>query len=464
MEIKQLSNDRSVSYSYSVAITQSELSAKIEDKLLEISGDPSYRIPGYRPGKVPVSVVRAREKGRVRPTVLEELSKEALEKIVEELGGELIAQPRASYKNIEDTNLTDNIEITFDLDMMPVIPKIDWENFAIKTYNVTVEEQDIDEEIEKIKENLKEYRDIEENRLTENGDMIVMDSVGKINGEEFKEGNMKDFRVKIGSGSLIDGFEEQLIGKELNQAFDIKVTFPGDYHVENLRSKEADFNINIKKILVADDVDLSQSETLAKLEVKSIEELREKIRQLFKGIADSSNRKNITSLIFEKLKKVEFDLPSYVLEQQVNNAATQEMNKDKENKEKDLDYYKEKVTQSVSEGFRLSVILSKIIESENIEIQQSDVESYINKELSQYPAGQAEKLLSYYSQSNNEQLMQKIKGEVLEKKAVDFIIDNYLNLKTEKVDAEQFRDIVVDKNNYLLSSNDTKSAEEDKKE
>lgn len=392
----------------------------------------TIEIPGFRKGKVPRKIFEQR-------FGVESLFQDAVDIVlpdaymnsVTETGIEPIDQPEIDIEQIERGK---PLIFTANVEVKPEVILGDYKGLEVEEQNVEVTDEDVDHELEHLREHQAELV-IKEDGEVENGDTVVMDFEGFMDGEPFEGGKAENHSLEIGSGQFIPGFEEQLVGKKSGDDTEVVLTFPEDYHEENLAGKEATFKVKVHEIKqkelpelddeFAKDVD-DEIETLEELKTKKKEELESQKKQ------EAENKKRET-LIEKASDNAQVDVPEAMVEteldQMVNEfeqrlqmqGMTMEMYSQFSGQDKEA--LKEQMKEDASKRVKTNLVLEAISEKEELEPTKDD----INEEL--------EQMSSMYS-VDVEQLKQMLGGntdmvkqDLKLKKALEFLEDNSKVLK-----------------------------------
>lgn len=387
----------------------------------------TIEIPGFRKGKVPRKIFEQR-------FGVESLFQDAVDIVlpdaymnsVTEAGIEPIDQPEIDIEQIERGK---PLIFTANVEVKPEVTLGDYKGLEVEEQDVEVTDEDVDHELEHLREHQAELV-IKEDGEVENGDTVVMDFEGFMDGEPFEGGKAENHSLEIGSGQFIPGFEEQLVGKKSGDDTEVVLTFPEDYHEESLAGKEATFKVKIHEIKqkelpelddeFAKDVD-DEIETLEELKTKKKEELESQKKQ------DAENKKRET-LIEKASDNAQVDVPDAMVEteldQMVNEfeqrlqmqGMTMEMYSQFSGQDKEA--LKEQMKEDASKRVKTNLVLEAISEKEELEPTEDD----INEEL--------EQMSSMYS-VDVEQLKQMLGGntdmvkqDLKLKKALEFLEDN----------------------------------------
>ena len=258
----------------------------------------------------------------------------------------------------------------------------------------------------------RSFKIIKKKRAAKNGDLVLFDYEGKIDGKAFDKNTGKDETVVLGSNKYIPGYEEQMVGLNINEEKNITVTFPSDYRETNIAGKKAIFHLKIKDIQervkkVPIDDQLAKELGEEKLDVLK-EKVKEKIQKDFKTLSNLKMRREVTEIL---LKKNNFEIPSKMLEQEVNFLKSQ--SQEKKNEKEVSDIAKRRV--------KLGIIISSISDDNKINVEDSDLTKAVVEEAQKYP-GKEKEVVEFYK--NNPQMMNNLRGIALEEKVMNFVVNS----------------------------------------
>ena len=414
-----------------ISVPADKVDVEVKNRLRQIA--KTQRINGFRPGKVPPSVIQKRYGKSVRQEVAGELMQR---NFVEAIVAEKInpaGRPQFVEKSNEEGQALE-FEATFEV--YPEVELKDLEKIAVERPNVEVTDKDLDEMFVTLQNQHKTWK--ENKRKTKKGDKLTIDFVGRVDGEEFDGGKSEGFELELGSGRMIPGFEKEITGMKVGEEKTINVTFPEDYHAENLKGKEAEFDIKVHKTEgpILPEVD----EEFAKLfgiEEGGIDALRDEVRKnMERELGQAVKAKVKEQVIDGLLAGHELDLPAALIDQEVDVLRQQAMQRfggqmDPKNlPELPADMFKEQAERRVKVG----LLLGEVIKVNEIKVDEAKVEELITTAASAYEDPQ--EVIDYYK--NNQEMHQQMQNVALEEQAIDFLVEN-AKVKNKKA---SFKDIM----------------------
>ncbi|UFT97960.1 trigger factor [Radiobacillus kanasensis] len=385
------------------------------------------QIPGFRKGKIPRKIFEQRfGVESLFQDAIDAVLPEAYSNAIDETGIEPVDQPSVDIENIERGQ---TLVFTATVTVKPEVKLGDYKGLEVEEQDTTVTDEDVDQEIKQMQERNAELVVKEEGQV-EDGDTVVLDFEGFMDGEAFEGGKAENHQLEIGSGSFIPGFEEQLVGKSSGEEAEINVTFPEEYHAEEMAGKDAVFKVKIHEIKAKELPELDDE--FAKdvdEEVETLDALKDKIRKrLEEEKANQADTEKRESLINQASDNAEVEIPDAMVQTE-QNRMLQEFEQRLQMQGMTLDMYyqfsgtdqnalKEQMQEDAAKRVKTNLTLEAIAVQEDIQASDEDV----NKEL--------ESMASMY-QVEPDQLIQMlggntdaIKEDLKFKKAIDFLVEN----------------------------------------
>ncbi|NKB45563.1 MAG: trigger factor [Alphaproteobacteria bacterium] len=405
----------------SVTIGSQEIEGKITDRLTEVG--KQVRLPGFRPGKVPMNLLRKRFGESVRGEVVESAIQESTQKAIEEKDLKPAVQPKIDLVSFE---AGEDLEFSIAVELLPDIEITDLSSFKIEKLVANAGDDQIEETVAKMAESNKKSAPLTEKRPAAMGDVVVMDFVGSVDGEEFEGGKAEDFQLELGSGRFIPGFEEQLVGLEIDGKKDVELSFPEDYHSTDLAGKPALFKVTLKGIEALETPEIDEDFAKA-MGFEDLPGLKDAVRgQIEQDYVYLSRMKTKRELLDHLSDSHTFEVPPAMLDvefdtiwQQVEQAKeSNQLDPDDEGKSDDelrADYRK-----IAERRVRLGLLLSEVGQKNNLTVAPEELSQAIGKEASRFP-GQEQAVVSYYQ--NNPQAIEQVRAPLFEDKVIDFLLE-----------------------------------------
>jgi trigger factor len=406
---------------FKVVVPAAEVEKKMAGRLNELS--QQVRLPGFRPGKVPVALLRKRFGDSVRGEVLSQAIDESWQQALDKESLRPATQPKIEIVEFKEGA---DLEYKMAVELIPDIPQPAFGEITLDKLVADVSDEEVDKTVQRLADARKSYEAAAADHAAATGDRVKIDFVGKVDGKEFPGGAGKDFPVEIGGGMFIPGFAEQLEGLKAGDKKDVKVAFPAEYGVKDLAGKDAVFEVEAKGI--ESPVAVKVDEELAKsLGAESLDQLKEQIRATIARDYGQVTRARLKRALLDALaEKANFTLPETMVDQEfeaiwarVKEAIDQkQLDPEDENKsEEDLRAQYRKIAER---RVRLGLMLSEVGRANNIKVTQDDVNRAMAEEARRYP-GQERRVLEFYRE--NQQALQNLQAPIFEDKVVDFILE-----------------------------------------
>ena len=421
MQIVETTNE-GLKRAYTVTITAKDIDAKIDAEVKKVA--PQVRMPGFRPGKVPANLVRKMHGDALHADVLNTAVRESVDGLIKDKKLRPALQPKVEmtegYEQGKDAELTVEVEVLPEIEA----PAID--GLKLEKLTVPVTDEQMDEALGRLAEGQKSYKDAAKSKKAADGDQLIIDFVGSIDGEKFEGGAAEDAPLVIGSGQFIPGFEEQLTGVKTGDEKTITVTFPEDYPAEHLAGKDAQFEVTVKQVKVEADTKIDD-EFAKGLGLEGLDKLKELMKGQIEQEAAGLTRTQMKRQLLDKLAADhDFDVPPTMVEaefEQIWNQLQQEAAKeeDPEAAIKEIEAEKDDYKRIAERRVRLGLLLSEIGQANGVEISQQEMQMLIQQAAQQYRAEDRERFVEYIQ---NEPMAQaQLRAPLYEDKVVDFLFD-----------------------------------------
>jgi len=407
---------------YTVVVPAATLAERSETKLRDVAG--KVRLPGFRPGKAPLSLLKQRFGASVMAEVAEEVAQEALKTVVDDNDLRPAMQPKLDVESFEPEGGDLTLSITVEL--LPDFGDPDFSDIELERDVAEVSDETVDETLKSLAESRRDSEPVEDSRPAAEGDIAVIDFVGKLDGEPFEGGTANDFRLELGSGQFVPGFEDQVVGLSAGEDKTITVTFPEDYGVETLAGKDATFDVTVKELRqpVVPAIDDAFAESVG---AENLEALKQQVRDRTaedyrKAGRDKAKRRlldclaeRFTQAVPEGLLDAEFE----GIWAQLQQAKERDMLED-DDKEKSDDELRAEYRAIAERRVRLGLLLAKVGEDNEIAVNQEDIGRAVMDRTRAFP-GQEHLVLNYFRQ--NPKAIEELRPQVFEDKVVDYILE-----------------------------------------
>lgn len=401
---------------YTITVTAAELDAKVNEKLIE--AQPDIEMKGFRKGKVPMAMLKKQFGPRVLGEAMQDAIDGAMNNHLETSGDRPAAQPEMKMTN-ENWKEGDDVVVEVSYERLPDIPEVDFSDVKLERLVVKADDASITEALENLAKTAKSFED--KDGAAEDGDQVVMDFLGKVDGEAFEGGTAADYPLVLGSNSFIPGFEAGLVGVKAGDVKDVDVSFPEEYGAENLAGKAAVFTCTIKAVKAAKDAEIDDelakkfgSEDLAQLKAQVAERLEAEYQGAARAVAKRS-------LLDALDGKVEFDLPESLVQAEADQIAHQlwheenpEVHDHNHGSIEATDEHKALAARRV----KLGLFLAEIGNKAEVKVSDAELTQAVMNQARQYP-GQERQFFEFVQQ--NAQFRQQLQAPIFEDKVVDHI-------------------------------------------
>ena len=405
MKIEEKKN-KGLDLEWKVLIPSSSINSKLDEKYKDLA--KNVKIPGFRPGKVPVNIIKKRFSQSVISEILDTVINENLRNAFLDKKIRPSVQPSVDIEKYEEGK---DLSLNVKIQKMPEVKDFDLKTISLEKSNLNIKEEDINNTLNDIAKKHERFAPLTKKRSSLDGDLVLFDYEGKIDNKKFENGSGKDETVVLGSNKYIPGYEEQMVGLNIGDEKEIKVKFPDDYREKSLAGKDASFHIKIKDIQERVKKIAIDDQLAKEVGEKSLQNLKEKIQDKmnneFKTLSFLKMRRQATELL---LKKLNFELPSRMVDDEINFLKSN--SKDKKEKEIE-DLAKRRV--------KLGIIISSISEKNKIIVEDSDLTKSVVEEAKKYP-GQEQQVVKFYKE--NPSMMNNLRGVALEEKVMNFVVNS----------------------------------------
>ena len=405
---------------FMLTIPAEDIEARVNEEVKRIA--PQVRMPGFRPGKVPPNLIKKMHGDALQRDALNGAVQDGVQQLLQEKKVRPALQPEVELD--QEYEPGKDAEITVRLEALPDVPTPKTDNLKLDRLTVDVDERDLDVQLNQLATQSKRWEDAPKKHAAKIGDLVVMDFEGKVGGNPFEGGKGEDMSVELGSGRLIPGFEDQLVGAKADDAREVKVVFPADYPVENLKTKEAIFAVSVKGVKTAGETKID--EDFAKsLGLQSLDQLKGLIRGQQEQELNGLTRTHMKRQLLDQLAgRHDFPVPESMVEaehqnilNQLKHEASHEADPDAAlaEIEKDAAEYRKIAERRV----RLGLLLSEIGGANNIQVSEQEMRTLIAQAASQYQGQDRERFLQLVQQEP--MFAAQLRAPLYEDKVVDYL-------------------------------------------
>lgn len=417
MQVTETLND-GLKRGYTITLPAAELDAKVQEKLVE--AQPEVAMKGFRKGKVPLSLLKKQFGPRVLGEAMQESIDGALSSHLEESGDRPAMQPEVKMAN-DEWKEGDDVEVTVAYEKLPEIPQTDFSDIEIERLKVVADDAAIDEALGNLAETAQNFED--KDGAADEGDQVVIDFLGKIDGEAFEGGAAEDYPLVLGSNSFIPGFEDGLKGVKAGDEKNVEVNFPEDYQAQNLAGKAAVFECKVKAVKAPQKAEIDDelakkfgADDLAALK----SQIAERLEAEYSGASRAVAKRKLLDILDEK---VSFDLPPSLVEAEANQIAHQLYHEEHpEDHGHDHGEIKptEEHTKLAERRVKLGLLLAEIGQKADVKVTDQELTQAILNQARQY-RGQERQFFEFVQQ--NPQMRQQIQAPIFEDKVIDHIFE-----------------------------------------
>jgi len=404
---------------YRITIPAKEIDALVDKELKSIT--PQVRMPGFRPGKVPANLVRKMHGPALEQQALQNAVQDGVQQLMSEQKLRPAMQPSVA---LEEGGLGKDAIVTVEVETLPDVPEAKIEGLKIERLKVEPSEEAVDAAVARLAEGQKSFDPAPATSRAEKGDLVVMDFEGKGDGEPVEGGKGENMSVEIGSGRLIPGFEDQLIGCKANDQLTVSVTFPSDYNVDYLKGRAATFDVVVNEVqtpraMKADD------EFAKSMGLEGIDQLRGLLKGQVEQELNGLTRTHMKRQLLDQLAAAhDFPVPESMVEaefnqiwQQLEHEASHE--EDPAAARAEMEAEKEDYRKIAERRVRLGLLLSEIGQKNGVEISQQEMNQLIMQAAQQYRPEDRQKFVEYVR--GEPMAAAQLRAPLFEDKVVDYL-------------------------------------------
>ncbi len=428
MQVTELSAD-GLKREYKVVVQADEIENRVSGRLGELS--KTIRMPGFRPGKVPVPLLRKQYGRSVMGEVVEQAVNEGSQQAISDNELRPALRPKIEVTSFDEGA---DLEFTMELEILPDVPKIDLKAIELTKPTAAVDDEAVAKALDGLTERFRDYAPPAEPRPSQTGDRVTIAFEGKVDGKPFEGGKADDFPLVLGSGRMIPGFEDQLLGKQVGDDVTVEITFPEAYGARELAGKPASFAVKVKEIAEPQPVEFNDD--LAKGQgFDDLAAMKTMLREGIEREYASYSRMRVKRALLDRLAETcRFEVPSGMVElefeaiwQQVKQEAAaghdheghDHEGHDHEAAEEPDEAVRNEYHDIAERRVRLGLILSDIGHANDLKIEDSELNAAVMEQVRRYP-GQEQQVFEYFK--NTPQAIEQLRAPLYEDKVVDFIL------------------------------------------
>ena len=438
-----------LSREFHIVVPADDIEGRMASRLKDLAR--TARLPGFRPGKVPLTLLRKRFGQSLLGEVLEEAVNSAAQQTMTERELRPVTQPKIEIQKFEDGA---DLEYTMAVELMPDILPLDLGGMTLERLIVEPADEEIQRSLDAIAKANGTAELVTEERDAKTGDIVVIDFVGRVDDEEFPGGKAEDYHLELGSASFIPGFEEQLSGAKAGDERTVEVAFPEDYGASNLAGKTASFAVSVKELRESKAAAVDD-ELAKKLGLEAVDDLRRTVREDHERRYRSIARMRLKRQLLDKLAdahsfgtppglvSAEFDAIWQQVEERraaVERGEPPAEDDDPEDADKTDDELKAEYREIAERRVRLGLVLAEIGRINEVQVNEDDLNRAMTTEARKYPGSERE---VFQKLKDSPEAQDALRAPVFEEKVVDFIIE-MATVEDRRISSDQLTEVLAE--------------------
>ena len=416
---------------FTVKVPADELDAKLTAKLENIKGD--VHLKGFRKGKAPLSFLKKMYGKGMMGEIVQEIVNETSTKAFSDRSLQPAQTPNPSFQGDMEAVVAGKADLEYEVhaEVLPEFEPMDVAGLELERPVADIPDEDIDEALKNLAEQNRSYEAREEGAAAEDGDQLVIDFVGRIDGEEFEGGRGDGHNLVLGSDAFIAGFEEQLVGKKAGEDTEVSVTFPEEYRASDLAGKEAVFSVHVQEVKAPKETQIDD-EFAKNLGVDDLEALKARLSERIDENYKAASRSHLKRALLDRLDEAHsFELPKSMVEAEFESIwrQVQSAGPDEADKDKSEDELKDEYRKIAERRVRLGLVLAEIGKKADVKVPADQLQQAVQQRALQEAQmlqmqGQdidPRQVLEFYTQ--NPDVIAQIRAPLFEEKVVDFIFE-----------------------------------------
>ncbi|HMG47445.1 MAG TPA: trigger factor [Allosphingosinicella sp.] len=404
---------------YRITIPAGDIDARVDEELKSIA--PTVRMPGFRPGKVPANLIRKMHGAALQQQALQRAVQDGVQQLLGEQKIRPAMQPAVA---LEEGGEGKDAVVTVELEALPDVPEAQIAGLVIERLKVEPGDEMLDAAVMRLAEGQKSFDPAPAKHKAAKGDLVNIDFEGKVDGEAFEGGKGEGMAVELGSGRLIPGFEDQLIGAKANDQLTISVTFPSDYNVDYLKGRAATFDVLVNEVQVPKSMRADDAFARS-MGLEGIGQLRDLMRGQVEQELNGLTRTHMKRQLLDQLAAAhDFPVPESMVEaefdqiwQQLEHEASHE--EDPAAARKEMEVERADYRAIAERRVRLGLLLSEIGQKNNVQISQQEMNQLIMQAAQQYRPEERQRFVDYVR--NEPMAAAQLRAPLFEDKVVDYL-------------------------------------------
>ena len=419
MQVTETLND-GLKRGYTITVTAAELEAKVQEKLVE--AQPEIEMKGFRKGKVPLAILRKQFGQRLLGDAMQDAIDGAMKDHFDKTGDRPALQPEVKMVEGETWAEGQDVVVEMSYETLPPIPDVDASKITLEKLVVKAADADVDEALKNLAATAQNFEDRKKGAKAKDGDQVVIDFKGSVDGELFDGGSADDYALVLGSKSFIPGFEEQLVGAKVGDEVAVNVSFPAEYGAKHLAGKAAVFACTIKAVKEAKPAEVDD-ELAKKYGAEDLAALKGQIAERLESEYKGASRAVLKRALLDQLDSmVKFDLPARLVEAEASQIAHQLWHEEHPEEHghnhgsiDPTDEHKALAERRV----RLGLVLAEVGRKAEVTVTDAEMTQAVLAQARNYP-GQERAYFEFVQK--NQQVQQQLRAPIFEDKVVDHIM------------------------------------------
>ncbi|MFZ1340369.1 MAG: trigger factor [Paracoccaceae bacterium] len=405
---------------YTITVSAAELDAKVQEKLLE--AQPEVEIKGFRKGKVPLAILKKQFGPRILGDAMQDAVDGAMKEHFDKTGDRPALQPDVKMVGGEEWKEGSDVVVEMSYENLPPIPEFDAAKLKLDKLVVKADATAVDEALKNLADGVKSYDDRKKGSKAKDGDQIVIDFKGSVDGELFEGGTAEDYPLVLGSGSFIPGFEGQLVGAKAGDEVSVNVSFPENYGAKNLAGKAAVFACTVKAVKEPKSAEIDD-EMAKKYGAEDLAGLKAQVTERLEAEYSGASRAVMKRALLDQLDKmVKFDLPAKLVDAEAGQIAHQlwheEHPEEHGHNHGSIETTEEHKTLA-ERRVRLGLLLAEVGKTAEVTVTDAEMTQAVLAAARQYP-GQERQFFEYVQKTP--QMQQQLRAPIFEDKVIDHIV------------------------------------------
>ncbi len=421
MQVKEIKQE-GLNHELEVTVTAKDIDSRVDSRLVELGQTMS--LPGFRPGKVPMKILKKRYGKSVMGEVLELAVNETSAKVMKDKEIRPALQPKIEVKSFDDGK---DLVYSIAVESLPTFEVMDFKKLKLEKPVAKPDDKAVEDALARLAEGAQSTEEVKTKRAAKEGDTLVISFDGRTADDDKRHDGMQsdEHQLKLGSGTFIPGFEDQLIGKKAGDKVEVKVSFPENYGAQELAGRDAIFDVEIKALREPAEAKIDD-EFAKNFGMDDLDALKTAIEEQLSKEFDMQSRLVVKKLLLDALDDAhDFEIPAGMLDMEYTNIIQQLELERQRNPQEDqaaeiTDEEKAEYKEISERRVRLGLILSDVGQSNNIQITDAELQRSVITEAQKFP-GQERDVFDYYSK--NPKALESLRAPLFEEKVVDFIIE-----------------------------------------